>query len=141
MLSLVKNLFGRPPPPDVKEEDASDDGSPGQEAATAGQAATGCALDLLKGDFFVLDGGEWTSLADGLCSVTFDEALGRMYVSQEDEEVEEVFNAKQMTNVQRYDDPDDGYPCVQWIVVTKSDNMSEWGLKFRNEEAVDEFVR
>ncbi|KAF4693405.1 vacuolar import and degradation protein 27 [Perkinsus olseni] len=141
MLSLVKNLFGRPPPPDVKEEDASDDGSPGQEGATAGQAATGCALDLLKGDFFVLDGGEWTSLADGLCSVTFDEALGRMYVSQEDEEVEEVFNAKQMTNVQRYDDPDDGYPCVQWIVVTKSDNMSEWGLKFRNEEAVEEFVR
>ncbi|EEQ97583.1 hypothetical protein Pmar_PMAR028390 [Perkinsus marinus ATCC 50983] len=140
MFSIVKNLFGRPTASKVEEE-SSDDDSAGLENPSNRQAVTECALDLLKGDFFVLDGGEWTSLADGLCSVTFDEALRKMYVTQEEEGVEEVFNAQQMVNVQRYDDPDDGYPCVQWIVVTKSDNMSEWGLKFRNEEAVNEFVR
>ncbi|EEQ97885.1 hypothetical protein Pmar_PMAR025506 [Perkinsus marinus ATCC 50983] len=140
MFSIVKNLFGRPTASKVEEE-SSDDDSAGFENPSNRQAVTECALDLLKGDFFVLDGGEWTSLADGLCSVTFDEALRKMYVTQEEEGVEEVFNAQQMVNVQRYDDPDDGYPCVQWIVVTKSDNMSEWGLKFRNEEAVNEFVR
>ncbi|KAF4657931.1 vacuolar import and degradation protein 27 [Perkinsus chesapeaki] len=141
MLSLVKNLFSRPTQPTSEDrDDDADDGSR-IDSLKGPSGQPGCAIDLLKGDFFVLDGGEWTSLADGLCSVTFDEALGKMHVSQEDEQVEEVFNVQQMTNVQRYSDPDDGYPCVQWIVVTKSDNMSEWGIKFRNEEAVDEFVR
>ena len=105
------------------------------------ESATG-----MKCDLFVLEGGQWQSLTDGKCTVTFDskgKAGPTMKFACEEESFAENMRLECVTNLSRFDDVDTGSPCFQWIVRKgqNADNMEEFGARFSDHKQADAFVR
>jgi len=99
----------------------------------------------LECDLFVLDGGNWQAMTDGKCDVTFseNEKNGPVMVFKcAAESFTETIKLDNLLNLSRFEDPETGYPCFQWIVrKSKSgDNMEEFGARFSSQKAADKFV-
>jgi len=97
-------------------------------------------------DLFVLEGGNWQSLTDGKCTITFDssgKAGPSMKFTCTEESFSENMRLDTVTNLSRFDDYDTGSPCFQWIVRKgkNADNMEEFGARFSDHKQADAFVR
>lgn len=95
-------------------------------------------------DFFALEGGNWQSLSDQKCKVTFEsgEKSGpSLVVSCESESVHEVFSLDSISNLSRFVD-EEGKQCFQWIVRKGKggENMEEFGLRFEKPREADDFA-
>lgn len=99
----------------------------------------------LEADFFILEGTRWVSLSDKLCQITFDEkAKGGpvMRITCDSEGVSESIPLDSVSNLSRFVDEDDGFPCFQWIVKKgkAGDNMDEFGVRFATDAQANLFA-
>ena len=98
----------------------------------------------LEGDFFILDGGNWQSLSDERCKVSFrtnEKGVAILEISCKAESVNEAFSLDSLTNLTRFLDEEEN-SCFQWIVKKGKggESMEEFGLRFEREEQADRFA-
>jgi hypothetical protein len=122
MLSFAKNLF-RPSVASSKDR----------------------ASDKLECEFFVLDGGNWQSLADQKCEVLFvttSKGKWAMRFECPDESVSETILLETVTNLARFTDDESGAPCFQWLVRKgkTGDDIEEFGIRFTSDQQATEFA-